>query len=99
MQDERYISRSAMLKENVKMMLDQEMKVVNQLELIDNLQRLGLSYHFEDKIRSILSGIYNTIRMRNPEGLYATALEFRLLRQHGFYVPQGLYSYHATFVL
>ncbi|XP_027092991.1 linalool synthase TPS2, chloroplastic-like [Coffea arabica] len=90
--DERYISRSAMLKENVKMMLDQEMKVVNQLELIDNLQRLGLSYHFEDKIRSILSGIYNTIRMRNPEGLYATALEFRLLRQHGFYVPQEIFE-------
>ena len=92
MQEEKYVSRCEVLKEQVKMMLDQEMEVVNQLELIDDLQRLGLSYHFGDEITSVLSGIYNRKsmnKMRNQWGLYATCLEFRLLRQHGFDVSQG----------
>jgi hypothetical protein len=41
--------------------------------------------------------------MCNKENIYATALEFRLLRQHGYSVPQGkqllyiyIYSNHLT---
>ncbi|KAH9685733.1 Beta-myrcene/(E)-beta-ocimene synthase 2 [Citrus sinensis] len=33
---------------------------LDQLELIDNLQRLGLAYHFETEIRNILHNIYNS---------------------------------------
>lgn len=68
---------------------------LKKLELIDVLQRLGLSYHFEDEIKSILESIYNTSHgapcggdMRK-ESLYATSLGFRLLRQNGYNVPQG----------
>lgn len=93
--EEKYVSRCEVLKEQVKMMLDQEMEVINQLELIDDLQRLGLSYHFGDKITSVLNGIYNRNSMNempNQRGLYAACLEFRLLRQHGFDVSQDIFD-------
>lgn len=63
-----------------------------KLELINVLQRLGLSYHFEDEIKTILEIIYNITHggddMRK-ESLYTTSLGFRLLRQNGYKVPQG----------
>ncbi|KAL9455762.1 hypothetical protein AB3S75_005061 [Citrus x aurantiifolia] len=65
---------------------------LHQLEIVDNLQRLGVSYHFEDEIKRFLSRIYNERNSRSSyhakekqeSSLYAVALEFRLLRQHGF---------------
>lgn len=65
---------------------------LKQLELIDILQRLRLSYHFEDFIRRILESIYNANHggdLCKKQSLYAIALEFRLLRQNGYNVPQG----------
>ncbi|KAH9727538.1 TPS27 [Citrus sinensis] len=68
-------------------------KPLDQLELIDNLQRLGLAYHFETEIENILHNIYNNKddKWKN-ENLYATSLEFRLLRQHGYNVSQEVFS-------
>lgn len=67
------------LKMEVKIMLsDRNMKQLEQLEIIDNLQRLGLSYHFEDEIYSILNNLSDKGSKRDH--LYAKALEFRLLR-------------------
>ncbi|KAL3513666.1 hypothetical protein ACH5RR_026383, partial [Cinchona calisaya] len=89
---ERYKIRCEELKEQVKMILvDHKLEKLNQLELIHSLHRLGLSYHFEEKIRSILEGIYNQKSMPDQQGLYATALEFLLLRQHGFDVSQEIF--------
>nr|QWQ79604.1 TPS46 [Juglans sigillata] len=69
---------------------------LEQLKLIDVLQRLGVSYHFKDEIRSILGNIYNTHHSGDhvckKQSLYATALEFRLLRQHGYKVPQETFK-------
>lgn len=63
---------------------------LDQLELIDTLQRLGLAYHFETEIRNMLHNIYNNEDDKwKKENLYATSLEFRLLRQHGYHVSQG----------
>ncbi|CAA2958248.1 myrcene synthase, chloroplastic-like [Olea europaea subsp. europaea] len=88
---ERYITRASELKMQVKMMLDETMEPLEQVELIDNLERLGISYHFEDEIEHILA-FRNRKYSKNNEpkikDLYATALEFRLLRQHGFNVSQ-----------
>lgn len=73
---------------------------LHQLEIVDNLQRLGVSYHFEDEIKRFLSRIYNERNSRSSyhakekqeSSLYAVALEFRLLRQHGFDMhAQGTY--------
>jgi len=56
------------------------------------LERLGLSYHFVDEIKSTLKRLFDENHIENTEtvhDLYATALEFRLLRQRGYHVPQG----------
>uniref|UniRef100_A0A2N9HVV0 Terpene synthase N-terminal domain-containing protein n=1 Tax=Fagus sylvatica TaxID=28930 RepID=A0A2N9HVV0_FAGSY len=77
------------------MMLDKVVDPANQLELIDILQKLGLSYHFEDEINKLLKSIYNNVSNNDTwdkEGLYAAALKFRLLRQHGYNVSQELFS-------
>lgn len=64
------------------------------LELIDNVQRLGLGYRFESDIRRALdrfvsSGGFDAV---TKTSLHATALSFRLLRQHGFEVSQEAFG-------
>ncbi|KAL2531672.1 terpene synthase 02 [Abeliophyllum distichum] len=80
----------------VKMMLDEAVEPLDQLELFDNLQRLGISYHFENEIKQILSVInrkYSKIDQDSKiNDLYATALEFRLLRQPGFNVSEEIFD-------
>ena len=74
------------------MMFNKVVDPLERLELIDILQRLGISYHFDDEIQRTLKDIYNANNggeMWNKENIYVTALEFRLLRQHGYSVPQG----------
>nr|QEY10190.1 terpene synthase 6 [Scutellaria barbata] len=91
--EEKYSRRASELTMQVKKMLDKEMDVVQQLELIDDLQRLGISYHFNNKIDKILNRIYVEHKMRrNEDDLYSTALEFRILRQHGFKVSQEVFD-------
>lgn len=81
----------------VKIMLsDRNMKPLDQLEIIDLLQRLGLSYNFEDEIYSILNYVCDKSSKSNGD-LYAKALSLRLLRQHGFNVSQG--AIHRFFPL
>lgn len=63
---------------------------LHQLELVDNLQRLGLGYHFENEINNILNGVHsNSDDKWKKENLYATSLEFRLLRQHNYNITEG----------
>nr|GMD24428.1 terpene synthase 10-like [Ipomoea batatas] len=56
---ERFVTRCDELKEKVKDMLNnEEMKEVEKMEMIDELQRLGCSYHFEEEIMEALMDIY-----------------------------------------
>lgn len=67
---------------------------LDQLELIDHLQRLGLRYHFEGEIKQTLEGIYINDLAKNDlweKNLQATALKFKLLREHGFHTSSGSY--------
>ncbi|KAG7944362.1 hypothetical protein I3843_15G097000 [Carya illinoinensis] len=83
------------LKGEVTMMFHKVVDPIKQLELIDTLQRLGVSYHFEDEIRRILKYKHNTHHngdVREKQSLYATAIEFRLLRQHGYDIPQETFK-------
>nr|QWQ79594.1 TPS36 [Juglans sigillata] len=77
-------------------MFEKVVDPLEKLELIDVLQKLGLSYHFEDEVKRTLEAIYNTIHQAGyickKENLYATSLEFRLLRQHGYSVPQEIFN-------
>uniref|UniRef100_F6I6K7 (-)-alpha-terpineol synthase n=1 Tax=Vitis vinifera TaxID=29760 RepID=F6I6K7_VITVI len=92
---ETYTRRLDKLKRDVKPMLGKVKKPLDQLELIDVLQRLGIYYHFKDEIKRILNSIYNQYNRHEEwqkDDLYTTALEFRLLRQHGYDVPQDVFS-------
>uniref|UniRef100_M4FDR7 Terpene synthase N-terminal domain-containing protein n=2 Tax=Brassica campestris TaxID=3711 RepID=M4FDR7_BRACM len=81
------------LKEKVRKVLDETATPLEQLELVDKLQRLGVSYHFESKIDNILTDFYrNNVRECGKEDLHATALKFRLLREHSFNVTEGLFD-------
>lgn len=70
-------------------------KSSQKLDLIDIIQRLGLSYHFESEIEASLLNIYNSHHDVNDEDdndLYLVALRFRLLRQNGHYISCGKFS-------
>ncbi|KAK4380967.1 Viridiflorene synthase [Sesamum angolense] len=62
-----------------------------KLILIDTVERLGLSYHFEKEIQDQLELIF---KLENEEinDLFITALQFRLLRQHGFDVSSCVFD-------
>ncbi|MBA0880402.1 hypothetical protein Goshw_015105 [Gossypium schwendimanii] len=93
--DESYQVRASKLKEEVRMMLGNVVDPLEKLELIDTLQRLGLSYHFDAEINKTLKNIstdrINTVAWKK-DNLYATALEFRLLRQNGYKVHQDVFT-------
>ncbi|XP_027911830.1 (-)-germacrene D synthase-like isoform X2 [Vigna unguiculata] len=86
------IEQAKLLKEDVRKRLVSPIDDNNfsfKLNFIDSVQRLGVSYHFEQEIDSALCRIYeistkdNDI-IANNDDLYHTALLFRLLRQHGY---------------
>ncbi|XVF15081.1 hypothetical protein REPUB_Repub09cG0118500 [Reevesia pubescens] len=86
--------RAIRLVGEVRMMLDQVMDPLEKLELLDSLQRLGLSYHFGNEIKRILESIRadrSNVSWKK-DNFYATALEFRLLRQNGYKVTQEVFS-------
>ena len=89
------MDREAELIVQVKILIKEKMEPVQQLELIDDLKYLGISHFFQNEIKHILGCVYNEHKwFHNMEGdeqrdLYFTALGFRILRQHGFHVPQG----------
>ncbi|KAL7233761.1 hypothetical protein ACSBR1_017382 [Camellia fascicularis] len=90
-----YVKRAAKLEEDVKRMLDKVADPLAGLEMIDDLQRLGVFYHFEDEIKRVLDSIYNNINYYNwnKEDLYAAALKFRLFRQHSYKISQEVFNY------
>ncbi|XP_062079567.1 myrcene synthase, chloroplastic-like [Humulus lupulus] len=93
---EPYTSQLNKLEGDVKRILVETENSLAQLELIDLMQRLGISYHFENEINTILKKKYTSINndhINDPNyNLYAIALEFRLLRQHGYAVAQEIFS-------
>ncbi|KAA3481956.1 terpene synthase 10-like [Gossypium australe] len=87
--------RASKLKEEVRMMFENVVDPLEKLELIDAIQRLGLSYHFGAEIKKTLKNISTDCSRTvawNKGNLYATALEFRLLRQHGYKVNQDVFA-------
>ncbi|ONI11785.1 hypothetical protein PRUPE_4G125200 [Prunus persica] len=86
----KYISEN--LIEDVKNMMFVETEdLIAQLELIDSIGKLGLTNHFEKEIKEALDTVENS----NPyitENLYATALHFKILRQHGYKVSQDVFG-------
>nr|XP_016490601.1 PREDICTED: (-)-germacrene D synthase-like [Nicotiana tabacum] len=81
------------LREEVrKMLMEVHDTSSEKLELIDKIQRLGVSYHFEEEIEASLQRMYEAYRECNNiygDDLYLVALGFRLLRQQGHFVSCG----------
>lgn len=96
LQGGKHADEAEKLKTLVKMMMDETSDELDQLELIDNLQRLGICYHFQDRIPTILHNIYEAHNEYMEKDLHVTALRFRLLRQHGYHVPQGACAHTHT---
>ncbi|KAL6135300.1 hypothetical protein ACLB2K_067528 [Fragaria x ananassa] len=86
------------MEEYVKHMLGYDndaQSVETTLEVIDDIQRLGLGHRFEASIIGILHRIMKNLDQVTDEdtpSLHLTALSFRLLRQHGFQVSQDVFK-------
>ncbi|KAK9072759.1 hypothetical protein SSX86_009194 [Deinandra increscens subsp. villosa] len=97
--EEKYMTRSRNLKEAVRTMIckgnEMEENPLSILNLIDDLQRLGISYHFESEVRNALEKIYSNYYKSDGEwskmDLNLKSLGFRLLRQHGYHIPQEIF--------
>ncbi|KAK4367087.1 hypothetical protein RND71_014967 [Anisodus tanguticus] len=93
---QKYAQEIEALKEQTRsMLLATGRKLDETLNLIDLIERLGIAYHFEKEIDHILEQIYN--KNSNFEGdayndLCTLALQFRLLRQHGYNISPEIFS-------
>ncbi|RWR93550.1 S-+-linalool synthase [Cinnamomum micranthum f. kanehirae] len=61
-----------------------------RLVMIDDLRRLGIEYHFQEEIESLLCGLCENYGALSS--LYDVALSFRLLREHGHNVSQDVFK-------
>jgi len=77
-----------------KMLIDAVDKPLPKLHLIDQIQRLGIEYHFEREVDEQLEQIHKSYSRLDHEDfkvddLHTVALIFRLLRQHGYNISSG----------
>ncbi|EYU21977.1 hypothetical protein MIMGU_mgv11b022337mg, partial [Erythranthe guttata] len=86
-----YAEEIKVLKEEARnMLITRDSKLSEKLILIDTIERLGLSYHFENEIQEQLTLALNGHLKLEPEendDLFIVALQFRLLRQHALDAP------------
>nr|XP_018677557.1 PREDICTED: alpha-humulene synthase-like isoform X2 [Musa acuminata subsp. malaccensis] len=85
--DARMQERAAELMEQVRSMFKDTTDILQTMALVDSIQLLGLSYHFQKEISEALKRVHDADL--NCHGLYETALRFRLLRQQGYHVTPG----------
>ncbi|KAL3537128.1 hypothetical protein ACH5RR_000494 [Cinchona calisaya] len=92
-----YAKEIERLKEDVRgMLMAKEITTIEKLNLIDTIERLGISYHFEAEIEQQLEEIFDVqskIEV-HPQAydLFTAALHFRLMRQHGFNMSCGIFD-------
>uniref|UniRef100_R7WFZ2 (+)-delta-cadinene synthase isozyme C2 n=1 Tax=Aegilops tauschii TaxID=37682 RepID=R7WFZ2_AEGTA len=78
------------LQEDVQMLFQTFTSVVQKMNLIDTLQRLGIDHLFEDQINTAMNEIHE--KEFNSCSLYDVALRFRLLRESGLRVSPDVFS-------
>nr|QTW43987.1 (+)-borneol diphosphate synthase [Cinnamomum burmanni] len=93
MLDEAIKIRAEGLKDQVRRMLQNASDPLVEMNLIDSIQRLGVAYHFETEIEEKLERWNNewVDGLNDGEDLHAVALQFRLLRQHGYNVSPDVF--------
>ncbi|XP_074561961.1 alpha-humulene synthase-like [Curcuma longa] len=87
---QRMMKRVEELKERVRNLFEETCDVLQIMNLVDSIQLLGLDYHFEKEIVVALRLIYETDA--ENYGLYEVSLQFRLLRQHGYYLSADVFN-------
>ncbi|KAK6919445.1 Terpene synthase, N-terminal domain [Dillenia turbinata] len=93
--EEKYAERYEKMKEEVRCLIRAAMEPLERLELIDAVQRLGLRYQFEIEIKNAVQNVVNQTSDQDAlfhHDLHSTSLRFRILRQHGFHVPQEIFD-------
>ncbi|WVZ00162.1 hypothetical protein V8G54_026231 [Vigna mungo] len=86
--------RAAELEEKIRFMMNAtEMEPLSLLEMIDDIERLGLFFRFQDWINKALLRLVSieNFKHRTIKSLHETALVFRILRRHGFHVSQEIF--------
>ncbi|KAG6389531.1 hypothetical protein SASPL_151002 [Salvia splendens] len=76
-----------------KMIVATETSMTEKLNLIDSVERLGISYHFEKEIEEQIQIFHNSyLEIMESDDLHFVALCFRLLRQHGCNISTGIFE-------
>ncbi|XP_019178895.1 PREDICTED: viridiflorene synthase-like [Ipomoea nil] len=91
---EAYAKEIEILKEQIRATLQivsGSSNVAEKLKFINLLERLGIAYHFEKEIDDQLQHIY-THHPHSHDDLETVALQFRLLRQHGYNISTDIFS-------
>ncbi|CAN6290035.1 unnamed protein product [Urochloa humidicola] len=83
------------LKGKVRQMFGAEraMSVADMVNLVDELERLGIDNHFRKEMNAVLSRIHSErLDVEHSNNLQIVALRFCLLRQHGFWVSADVFD-------
>ncbi|KAL2231068.1 UNVERIFIED_CONTAM: 5-epi-aristolochene synthase 3 [Sesamum indicum] len=91
---EKYVEAIEALKEEARsMLMAKGNTIVDRLILIDTFERLGVAYHFEQEIEDQIQDIFRSHSEREDDyDLFITALQFRLLRQHRYFVSSSVFD-------
>uniref|UniRef100_A0ACD6A9J9 Uncharacterized protein n=1 Tax=Avena sativa TaxID=4498 RepID=A0ACD6A9J9_AVESA len=69
------------------------MTLADALIYVDTLEHLGLDNHFREEIGAVLSRVQSEhMECEGSNDLHVVALRFRLLRQHGLWVPTDVFE-------
>ncbi|XP_059452262.1 probable terpene synthase 9 [Corylus avellana] len=85
---ELYGTRMEELKRSAKCLLTSTKDPCALLNLVSTMQLLGVAYHFEKEIEEVLALLYPHL----TTNLHITALQFRVLRQHGFSITSDVFD-------
>jgi hypothetical protein len=85
LQYELYATRLEELKRNAKFLLTSNKDPCVLFKLASTMQRLGVAYHFEKEIEEAVGLLSPDV----TSNLHTTALQFRVLRQHGSSISSG----------
>ncbi|XP_050231425.1 valerianol synthase TPS1B-like [Mercurialis annua] len=93
---ESYTKQIEVLKSEVKSkLISGSDDAFTKLNLINLLNRLGLSYHFEDDIEQLLHEHFDALVARASDeecDLYTVSLVFRVLRQNGYKITSDVFN-------
>ncbi|KAI9094229.1 hypothetical protein K1719_026811 [Acacia pycnantha] len=95
--DERYKAKEKNLLEDVRrVIVNEKTEPLEKLELIDDVQRLGLGHRFDKEIKDALHTYVSLEQTRRHTKhsitLHEAALSFRLLRDHAYHVSPDIFE-------